>query len=95
MIRPIEIITEDRGWKGTCGRIGERWIIHAEQLPKPYGPGQHSAFGFEHISHHNSTFKTVPWRPSDVRWIARVMLKRWWPLPCAADFLARPKGMRL
>lgn len=89
MIRPIEIIAEARGWKGTCGRIGERWIIHSEQMPKPYGPGQYRAFGFEHISHSKNTFKSVPWRLSDARWILRVLLKRWWRLPCAADFVGR------
>lgn len=89
MIRPIEIIAEARGWKGTCGRIGERWIIHSEQMPKPYCPGQYRAFGFEHISFEDATFKHTPWRLSDLQWIGRVLIKRWFPLPCAADFVGR------
>lgn len=41
MLMRIEITREDRSWKGTCGRIGERYIVFSQPKRPPYGEGQH------------------------------------------------------
>jgi hypothetical protein len=92
MIRPVVQITEDRGWKGTVGRIGDHWLIQSKPKPKPYGPGQFAVYGFDHITLHKTMFAPRPWEWRDVVWIGRVALHRWKRLPEFTAFEASLPG---
>lgn len=77
MLMRIEITREDRGWKGTCGRIGERYIVFSRPKPPPYGEGQHAQFGRDIITHHRDDFRRIPMGFAGLVEIVRLAPKAW------------------
>ncbi len=73
MLMRVQIIKEDRGWKGTCGRIGEEYIVFSRPRPAPYGEGQHVVFGKSVIALYRDDFKRVPLGLKGLAMIARAL----------------------
>lgn len=75
MLSVVEITREDRGWKGTWYRAGQRWVIWSRELPRPHAEGSLEPFGRYIGSIMRADCRLVPWRPRDLITIARYL----WP----------------